>query len=150
MSLELSLSIIALVIALASAWYARTTSMQAARANEIALHPHKLAVLEALGDFRSELLLCGENFSLAGFNRVVLAADNAKLYFPAALALEIESFAKAAHELNIRRDNVRRREGVNLSVPLDKANAVFAQLDACKALAADLVPKLEAQVRLVE
>ena len=148
MSIEVGVSIAALLLALLSAVYARRAAVEAKTANRISSHHHKLAILEATRDFRHIFTTQGEAIEANLIYTLYAAADKASLYFTAPVADHLSQYAKAAYDVLIARDGARGFESAGLDART-KWEQAFELVDRCRAIEGDLLADLESQTKLV-
>ena len=129
MSIEVAVSLLALLISLLSAVYARRSVSQAKRANLIALHDRKLEVLNAFKQFRTALHINGQDFEIADLFPLLNAPEKAKLYFMPALVTELKQYSAAGYELLHARDWARRYQAIGKDVPQERWDKIFCIVD---------------------
>lgn len=149
MSISLSLSVLALLVSVLSAIYARRAASEAKQANRISSHNHKLAILESTRTFQAAFRVNGEALEAAYFYSLLDAASKASLYFTRSVADHLSKYAGAAHSVLIARDGARRHESVNYAVPREKWDEIFQLVDACRAIESTLLADLESQTQIV-
>ena len=149
MRIEIAVSLLALLISLLSAVYARRSVLQAKQANRIALHDRKLEVLNAFRQFRTALHTSGQDFEAADLFPLLNAPEKAKLYFEPALVAELKQYSAAGYELLHARDWARRYHSIGKDVPQERWEQIFGIVDRCHELEKDLAERLEAAVQVV-
>lgn len=148
MSIEVGVSILAVLLALLSAVYARRAASEAKNANRISSHHHKLAILEAARDFKHIFTTQGEAIDASLIYALHSAADKASLYFTAPVASHLSEYAKSAYDVLIVRDSARGFESAGLDARPKWAQA-FELVDHCREIEGDLLTSLESQTKLV-
>jgi hypothetical protein len=151
MTFEMTISILAVGIALLSVVYARHAAGEAKQANRIALHGRKLDIFNTFKKFHGDLIVVGEaNFREADAYRLINACDDAKFYFPDSLASDLKKYGDAAYELFIVRDSEKRQEAFHGGATREKINEVFAKKDRCDEIAKGLRERIEAELKVLD
>lgn len=148
MSLELAISIVALLIAIASAIYARQSAAEAKTANRISSHQHKLELLQAARDFQGSLRVHGEAVDSSLVFGLLYASSKASLYFTANVADHFSKYANAAQSVHIARVSAQAFESAGLDAS-KKWEEAFSRVDECRDIESSLLADLEAQTKIV-
>jgi hypothetical protein len=148
MSIEVGVSIVAVLLALLSAIYARRAASEAKNANRISSHHHKLAILEATRDFKHIFTTQGEAIEASLVYALYAAAGKASLYFTTPVANHLSQYAKAAYDVLIARDGARGFESAGLDARA-KWTQTLELVGRCREVEGDLLANLESQTKLV-
>jgi hypothetical protein len=149
MNIECSISIIALLVAILSAIYARRAVSEAKNANRISSHQHKLVILEVARDFKHIFRTQGEAIEATLVYALLAAAGKTSLYFTRQVADHYSQYAEAAYHVLIARDRARSIESAGLDAR-NKWEEVFALVDSCRNLEGDLLVQLELQTKIID
>jgi len=150
MTIELAISSIAILVAIASALYARHAVTEAKNANRISSHQHKLEILEAVRDFKHIFQVSGEAIDASLVYSLLGAAGKASLYFTKPVADHLSRYAASAYDMLIARDGAKRLESVQKEVPREKWEQIFSRVDDCRKIEGDLLAQLETQTKIVD
>jgi hypothetical protein len=150
MTIELALSLLAMLVAVPSVLYARSASREASRANRIAVHEYKASILDAAQRFRDDFVINGEAFNLESLQELYGAAARAPRYLPELVAKELKRYASTAYELLIVRDRVNSYQAVGRPIPEATSAELFALVDKCKGLEREVFRHLEREVAIHE
>lgn len=148
MDFATGISIIALLIAILSAVYARWSAREAKQANRISTHQHKLEILNSFNQFCTALATHSENFDKEYFNSLMYASYRVKLYFKKATVSDFALYSDTAHDLIILRNRIAGNQENDLPIPQAKFDEMYQKLDLCRQLEPDLLKKLESEVQV--
>ena len=93
MRAEFAISVIALLVSVLCALYARRAAVHAHQANRISLHDRKLEVLDSFKRFHAALGAMGWDFDASDLYPLLAAPDKAKLYFQRPIVTELRQCA---------------------------------------------------------
>tara|TARA_R110002111_G_scaffold217620_1_gene279959 strand:+ start:153 stop:671 length:519 start_codon:yes stop_codon:yes gene_type:complete len=81
LTIPVAISVVAILISIASAIYSRQAALSSAAANKISIHSEKLDVYETFSKFRSELIAHGGNFPKEYLYACNSASKDAEFYY---------------------------------------------------------------------
>ena len=89
------IAILALLVAVLAALYARWSSMEAKKANQISLLSGRKEIYIAFLNLKMHMQQCQGSAQLAEVSKFYYSVINSQLYFPADLAKEVEDYYDA-------------------------------------------------------
>jgi hypothetical protein len=98
------ISLLAAVVAILAALYARWSAVQTRRANEIQLHNERLKILRGLLDFRAEITAHGDQFNYSKLLELYNHVQLSEFYYRQDLYERLNRLFEHAREI----DNLRR------------------------------------------
>lgn len=115
------LAIVAILISLLSAIYARTVSSEARRSNEIALLGHRKAILDAFVDLKMHMEQRAQGAELEQVTKFYLWSRNSKIYFMGDLSEKILKYYGDCFKVA----DLYTKGNKGFSIERDEINAAF-------------------------
>lgn len=148
--MEVTISIVALIVAIASAYFTYQSRKVAEKANSIAIHDHQKEIFNSFNKFRAELIQLGEKISKGTLQQLSIAAHTADLYLEKSLADKIKEYSTNANHIYFGYEFKISMEKYKREMPKNKWEEIFSYENKCHALEKEIESGLRDELRLAK